>query len=152
MFTKLILSGVLATLSLGSSSARADAANDLYDQLKAGNCQPALGTLQARAAAGEATFQNWLGMAYHYGTCSAKDHALGAKWVRKAAEQGNARAQYSLGVMYDKGTGVPKYERQAVEWYRKAAEQGHADAQYNLGVLSAKGTGMLKDNKRQAVE
>ena len=151
MNTKHILSGVFLALLLGSAAACADEASELYERLKAGKCQPALGNLQSRAAAGEAAAQNWLGEAYDGGKCCAKDQVLAAKWFRKAAEQKYALGQYNLGTMYAHGAGLPKDERQAVEWYRKAAAQGHADAQYNLGVSYNNGAGVAKDD-RQAVK
>ena len=124
MNRKLILSGVVATLLLGSGCARADEAWDLYRQLKAGNCGPAMRTLQDRAAEGAVEFQFVLGSSYRTEVCGKSDSVLAMKWLRRAAEQGHDIAQFFLGDMFRLGLGVPKDMRLAAGWYMKAAEQG----------------------------
>lgn len=101
--------------------------------------------LRAKAEAGDAPAQLFLGVRYFNGLGVVKDEVEAVKWCRKAAEQGNAEAQFNLGVMYDNGQGVVKDQVEAAKWYRKAAEQGYAEAQYNLGVLYANGWGVAKD-------
>lgn len=101
--------------------------------------------LRAKAEAGDALAQFYLGIRYLDGQGVVKDEVESAKWFRKAAEQGFARAQHNLGVSYASGQGVVKNEVEAVKWYRKAAEQGIAEAQFNLGVFYATGRGVAKD-------
>jgi hypothetical protein len=73
MYRQLTLSAALATLPLWAGLAHADEAGDLYKQMKAGQCEPALASLVAGANAGDAAKQNWLGVALDFGTCAAKD-------------------------------------------------------------------------------
>ena len=142
---QLLLSAIAVTLPLWTVSAHADAAWDLYEQMKAGRCELALADVKTRAEAGEASFQRVMGVALAHGTCTSRSHGEAAAWYRKAAQQGDADAQNNLGAMHANGLGVPKDERQAVDWYRKAVEQGHATAQNNLGIMYANGQGVLQD-------
>ncbi len=142
---QLLLSAIAVTLPLWTVSAHADAAWDLFEQMKAGRCELALADVKTRAEAGEASFQRVMGVALAHGTCTSRSHGEAAAWYRKAAQQGDADAQNNLGAMYANGLGVPKDERQAVDWYRKAVEQGHATAQNNLGIMYANGQGVLQD-------
>jgi TPR repeat protein len=84
------------------------------------------------------------------------NHAVAAKWYRKAAEQGHAIAQYNLGRMYEKGwhwlVFLDRYDYketdyvEAAKWYRMAAEQGNADAQNRLGLMYSDGLGVPEDH------
>ena len=98
----------------------------------------------ARANAGDAIAQNYLGLMYAQG--EAKDYAEAAKWYRLAAEQGHASAQYHLGVMYSNGTGVPEDVVEALKWYHKSAERGHVSAQLRLASVYARGIGVPEDD------
>ena len=102
--------------------------------------------LLARAKAGQAKAQFYLGLAYDNGQGVPQDFVQAANWYRKAAEQGGADAQNNLGVLYYNGQGVPQDFVQAANWWRKAAEQGYAGAQNNLGVLYGNGQGVPQDH------
>ena len=98
-----------------------------------------------KAAAGDATAQNHLGLCYENGNGVDRDLTEAVKWYRKAAEQGNASAQSNLGWCYESGYGVARDQREAVKWFRKAADQGNANAQLYLGVCYKNGEGVPKD-------
>lgn len=80
-----------------------------------------LPALRARATAGDADAQFFLGAMHASGEGVAKDDAQAAAWYRKAADQGDARAQFSLGWMYSLGQGVPKDVAAALMWCGLAA-------------------------------
>ena len=61
--------------------------------------------------------------------------ALGASWLRRAADQGHVEAQYQLGRLYLDGQGVPLDHREAGAWLTKAADAGHAGAKRLLQRL-----------------
>jgi TPR repeat protein len=103
---------------------------------------PDFNQTRARAEAGEAQAQNFLGEIYAEGKQVKRDFREAIQWYRKAADQGLARAQYNLGVLYDIGQGVPQDEAEAARWYRQAAERGSADAQYTLASMYGLGRGV----------
>lgn len=59
-----------------------------------------LAELRARAEAGDASAQYYLGDRYDIGLDVPEDKAEAVRWFRLAAEQGYARAQVMLGWMY----------------------------------------------------
>jgi len=109
--------------------------------------------IAALANAGDATAQNRLGDAYHFGQGMPQDSAQAVAWYRKAAEQGYDDAQNSLGYMYLTGQGVSQDYTEAVRWFRLAAaglrtnilNQGHAAAQFHLGLMYATELGVPQD-------
>ena len=105
-----------------------------------------LADLRARAEAGDASAQYFLGVMYATGDGVPQDNVEAVAWFRRAAEQGDASAQFNLAVMYDTGQGVPKDDTEAVTWYRKAAEQGDAGAQFSLGQMYLAGDGVPQDD------
>jgi len=97
---------------------------------------------KAKAEAGDAVAQSYLGQMYRQGLGVEQDFKEGFKWHQKAAGQGLVSDQYNLGYMYDTGQGVEQDFKEAVKWYQKAADQGAATAQNNLGVMYANGRGV----------
>ncbi len=93
-----------------------------------------LGSLKAKAEAGDVRAQVALGHAYEEGNGVTQSNELAVKWYRAAAEKGDAEAQNDLGVMYRLGHGVEKNVDEAVFWFRRAAKQGQASAMFNLGT------------------
>ncbi|MDN5862443.1 MAG: hypothetical protein L0H19_03250, partial [Salinisphaera sp.] len=75
----------------------------------------------ARAKAGKAKAQNYVGEIFEKGLGRTPDYVSAAAWYRRAAEQGDARAQINLGFLYEKGLGVEKDVTKALYWYRKAS-------------------------------
>ena len=64
------------------------------------------------------------------------DLLLGAKVLKKAAEQGVVDAQYDLGLAYLKGrSGIEQELLLAVVWFNEAAEQGHEGAREELAAI-----------------
>lgn len=105
-----------------------------------------LAQLGAKAEAGDASSQVYLGHAFFYGDLGLATNTVEAvKWFRKAAEQNHAEAQYRLGYSYSEGRGVAKDEAEAAKWWRKAAEQNLAVAQCELGSCYFSGRGIVQD-------
>jgi TonB family protein len=106
--------------------------------------------LLAKAQAGDASAQMWLGAAYEQGRFANTNLPEALKWFRKSAEQGNPDAQYALGQMYEGGRGVIQDYSLAAEWYRKAAEHepdlgGAGQGRNHLGMLYVGGLGVPQD-------
>ena len=77
--------------------------------------------LRAKAEAGDAAAQFYLGVRYDDGEGVPKNKVEAAKWHRKAAEQGIAAAQFNLGILYANGWGVAKDQVEAYAWFNLAA-------------------------------
>ncbi len=107
--------------------------------------------LMAKATAGNADAELYIGFSYQEGKGVSQSYAQAAVWYRKSAEQGNADAQSVLGTLYRKGQGVPQDYAQAALWWRKAAEQGEMFAQSFLGDAYNLGRGVPKDYTQAAV-
>lgn len=106
--------------------------------------------LLAKAQAGDASAQMWLGAGYEQGWFGNSNVPEALKWFRKSAEQGNPDAQVALGQMYEDGRGVSEDYSLAAEWYRKAAEHepdlgGAGQGRNNLGMLYLDGRGVPQD-------
>ncbi|MGA9062930.1 MAG: tetratricopeptide repeat protein [Terracidiphilus sp.] len=101
--------------------------------------------LLTKAAAGDASSQTAVGLAYAGGDGVPQDYAKAAEWLGKAADQDNAIAQAALGLLYYAGRGVPKDYNKAAILYRRAAEQGISKAQLSLGNLYLDGQGVPVD-------
>lgn len=145
------LHAVAACLALSATWAHAQGADDLYDQMKAGKCQPALASLRADAEAGQADAQANLALAHYFGTCVPKDLQVAAQWTQKSADQGLAWAQRNMGFLYRDGEGgLPKNDKLALAWFRKAADQGDDRAQDELGDIFFYGRGVPKDPRAAA--
>ena len=56
------------------------------------------------------------------------DHAVAARWFRKAAMQGHARSQMYLGLLFVQGNGVPKSFFHAYAWFSLSASQNLTEA------------------------
>ena len=153
---RLRLVSLLACLTLlAPALAQADPADDLYDAMQGGHCEPALTALRARADAHEASAQHSMAFAAERGVCMPADATVAAGWFRKAAasyrtaaEKGDAEAQANLGALLAEGQGVDKDVKAAVAWFRKAAEQGRADAQAALAWAYHTGEGLDKDESQ----
>lgn len=64
---------------------------------------------------------------------SARDRAVGVRYVIRAAEAGHPDSQYQLGHIYEHGCKqFARREDRAVTWYARAAEAGHAEAAERL--------------------
>jgi hypothetical protein len=106
--------------------------------------------LLARAEAGDASSQMWLGAAFEQGWFGERNFPEALKWFRKSAAKGNPDAQNALGQMYEDGEGVRQSYVLAAKWYRKAAEHvpdlgGAGQGRNNLGLLYLEGRGVPRD-------
>ncbi len=107
-------------------------------------------SMLAKARAGDAYAQWYLGFHYMQGKGVPQDYAQAAVWYRRSADQGNANAQSLLGRLYHQGQGVPQDDAQAAIWWRKAAEQGQMFAQGSLGRAYERGRGVPQDYAQAA--
>lgn len=107
--------------------------------------------LLAKAKAGKADAEFYVGLHYKQGKGVPQDNTQAAVWYRRSAEQGNANAEAGLGFLYDNGQGVPQDYAQAAIWWRKAAEQGEMFAQASLGNAYARGRGVPQSYTQAAV-
>lgn len=106
--------------------------------------------LRRRADAGDAAAMEELARRLLQGDGVAKDPAVGAGWMLRAAERGSAQAAFNIGVMYERGFVVDRDSTRAVQWYGKAAEGGLATAQHNLALLLRDGKGAPRDPAKAA--
>jgi TPR repeat protein/serine/threonine protein kinase len=96
-----------------------------------------------RAAARGLPEGEWLlGCCFLIGAVVDKDEALGATWIRKAADQDFALAQGEMGDCYRNGLGVARDPVEAVRWYRRGAEQGDLFSLSLLGLCYLNGDGV----------
>jgi TPR repeat protein len=86
-------------------------------------------SLMAKAQAGDAEAQCWVGRVYDEGRVVQKDAEEAAHWFLKSAEQGYAPAQRLHGLLSAR-VNPSVGER----WMLRAAEQNDAEAQFWLGV------------------
>ena len=71
----------------------------------------------------------------------AQDFAVGADFVRRAADQGLPAAQYRLAKLHERGIGVPRDFTEARAWTERAANGGNVKAMHDLAVFYADGEG-----------
>jgi len=90
--------------------------------------QADLQALMAKAQAGDAEAQFWVGGTYEEGRLVPKDAEEAARWFLKSAEQGYARAQRLYGLV-----SVHINPSVGERWMLRAAEQGDTEAQFWLG-------------------
>ncbi len=101
-----------------------------------GDYAQALRLYGARAAAGDAEAQNYLGIHYQLGLGTARDAARAAYWYRAAALAGRADARRNLGTLYQLGAGVPQDRVRAYGWYHHAALQGNRSARAYIDAMA----------------
>jgi TPR repeat protein len=94
--------------------------------------------IKAKAATGDSSAQNNLGICYATGRGVEKDPAQAMKWWQQAADQGNALALINLGVCYEEGDGVSQDSAQAYVWYAVAAASGNQSAAQAMELVAAK--------------
>lgn len=89
----------------------------------------------ARALAGDAAAQRWIGTQYYKGSAAvSNDLAEARRFFTLAAEAGDTRAEVHLAVMCENGLGGHVDAETAMAWYRKAADAGHPDALYRVAT------------------
>jgi TPR repeat protein len=103
---------------------------------------PDIPSLRAKAEAGDAESQDWLGGLYYEGRGVSKDYAEALKWFRKSAEQGFGAGLYSMGVMYFYGLGVKQNYAEAYFWFLLADTAGYDIARAKADAAAAKLPGM----------
>jgi caspase domain-containing protein/Sel1 repeat-containing protein len=81
------------------------------------------------AEGGDAAAQTYVGEIHEKGLGVPPDHAVAARWYRRAADAGYPRAAINLGHLYERGLGVPLDAAMAVSLYRRAAGQTPVDFQ-----------------------
>ncbi|MEJ2508896.1 MAG: sel1 repeat family protein [Gammaproteobacteria bacterium] len=91
------------------------------------------------AERGVARAQRHLANRYLRGRGVARDPALAAQWMRRAAEQGFPPAMRAWGEYLEQGVAGPKDVAAASVWYRRAAACGDPLARDHLARLEAAG-------------
>ena len=104
---------------------------------------------RAKADAGDAEAQYYVGSIYEKGKVGAPDYALAAAYYRKAAEQGYTQAAVSLGRLYEKGLGVPQNKAEAFNWYAKASGVSPSPAGLVIGAEKQARTRDLETRVRE---
>lgn len=132
------IAAIAATVSLvpAAFATTQNRAEKLF--LASAKSKQALTKLEAAAKSGNATAEDWLGLAYQSGFSEgmSRSYPMALKWFDKAAKTGCANAEFNLGQMYQVGAGVPRDFAKAKHWYRLAAKKGSVEAKYSLEVLS----------------
>lgn len=101
-----------------------------------------ISSLQAKADAGDASYQYEVGMKYYFGQKGVKqDKNLGIKYLKKAANQNFPKALKNLGSIYYK----EKKYNEAFNYYKLAVDQNYTNAKLSLGDMYQKGLGTKKD-------
>lgn len=78
----------------------------------------------ARAKAGDAAAQLFIGECYYTGYRTEQSYTRAIEWFERAAEQGNGKAMSLLGDIYYNGTGVRADVKKAEKYYKKATKHG----------------------------
>ncbi len=102
---------------------------------EAGNFEDAFNAFEARAKAGDAEAENYLGIHFYLGAGVERDFAQAARWFERAARHGSASAQRSLGILYLRGLGVPQDNFKAYGWLYGAYEHGVLNARDYLAQM-----------------
>lgn len=87
----------------------------------------ALNVWRARAEAGDAEAQHYVGEIYEKGLGIDPDFIEAARWYRLAAEQGYSRSMVNLAYFYEQGLGVEQDVAAAINWYRRASGASEDD-------------------------
>jgi len=91
--------------------------------------------LNKEANAGNILAQHELGIRYLLGEGVKADTALGAYWIKKAAERKLAAAAFNYGILLLNGWGVEWNPFLAFENFQVAANDGMPEAEYIVGSL-----------------
>lgn len=103
------------------------------------------GTLDGRAAAGDAGAMNDLAVELFEGRGRPADPARAQALMREAADGGDVAALGNLAWRLWDGTGVPQDRAEAVAFARRAAVAGHAGGMALLGLALGTGDGVAQD-------
>ncbi len=97
------------------------------------------------ASQGMVKAQLLMGLDSLNGEGTAKDDAIAAQWLARAAKSGDPIAEYWLGLLYETGRGVARDPASAVHLYEASATQGNRKAMHALAMAYATGQGAPKD-------
>lgn len=81
----------------------------------------------------------YVGLAYHYGSGTAKDLDKARDYYQRAATNGESTSMNSLAGLYQRGEGTPKNINEAIKWHRKAADKNNQFSALALGILFSEG-------------
>jgi len=127
--------------------AQADAGLAAYER---GEYDSAFLLWSEQARRGDTQAMYSIGWLYFDGRGQPQDHALAARWLRKAAERNHRQAQNDLAYLYEHGLGVPSDFRKSTGWYYRAATAGLPQAMYGLAIAYGKGRGVAQDDAEAA--
>lgn len=100
--------------------------------------------VREKAAAGDASAEALLCLAYRTGRFVQQDATGAHTWCGKGADQGNKVAVEELGLLFLNGPGETD-SAEAIKWLTKAADLGSASAMDSLGTIYANGLGVPQD-------
>ncbi|KAK8843265.1 hypothetical protein M9Y10_025120 [Tritrichomonas musculus] len=87
------------------------------------------------AILGNSKAQAYYGLCLQKGIGVIKDLRLGAKFLKKSAEQGNLNAMNSYGITLFKGIGIDANKEEGLKLLKEAADRGFPESQYQYGLL-----------------
>jgi len=137
---------LLCTFLIPIAVLGADSASGL-EAWRVGDYGRAVAELREPAAAGDATAQFHLGLAFALGRGVVADPAKAAQWYERAALAGHPKAQVNLAIMLLEGgsdDGADAAER-ARDWLLRAVQQGDGRAAHRLGLMYYRGQGVTRD-------
>ena len=82
-----------------------------------------------------------MALLYLLGQGVTQNNAMGAFYLKKAADKGNAWAMYHLGRLYYYGEGIPRNPKLALDYLQMAYDANYPDACSLLGLLYERGEG-----------
>ncbi len=92
-----------------------------------------------------------LAQLYRQGVGVAREPAMAAAWLRKAAEQDYPHAACELARAYRDGAGVPHNLEEAARWFRRGAEQDCTTAMQGLAAALLARSGASREDRDEAI-
>lgn len=132
---------------MNSVESRRDIADDAYD---CDDYRLAFRLYHRLAMEGDAHAMWRLGVMHRYGFGVTANRAIGALWIRAAAERSNMSALYDWGCICRDGEVGPVDMPAAVAAFRRAAQLGAKRAQLELGIRYELGQGVAANPQRAA--
>jgi len=132
-----------ATISMGAATAYADYKDGLL-LVRQGKWAKAMREFGEQAAVGHAQSQFSLGLIFHLGRGTPRDHKKAYELYKQAVLQDYAPAINNMGMMYLNGEYIEKNQKIAFRMFEKAGAD-HPQALDNLGQCYENGWGVERD-------
>ena len=105
-----------------------------------GDTAAALSRLTARAEAGNAYAEEWLGWLYAWGNAAMRDYTKAEQWLRRAADDGSASSARLLSMLYEERKRAPTNTAQARSQYESARKPASPPSENREDVAQPKET------------